>query len=226
MSPRQIAALYRRHLAAVVVVFLAAAGFGYHLKHADPGYMDTATVSFIAPKFQANLFAYGNSLLVMDQLAVSSMTTTHSQQQVKAAGGTGNYDVELVNLNTEDYPNYSDPYLTVTTTSPDPAAAQATFTAVMRVLQENVNAMQARQDAKPATWIAMAAIAAPSGPVAQSGSAKRSYAGLLLFAIIASFMISKMLDRYRISFRDLFQRPDRRYTSRLPLTARFRPSAD
>lgn len=227
MSPRQIAALFRRHLAAVAVVFLVTAGLGYHLKHADPGYTDVATVAFTAPKFQPNLFAYGQSLLVMDELAVSSMTTVHSQQQVRMAGGTAHYDVALVNLNTEDFPNYSDPYLTVTTTSADPVAAQTTFSAVMKVLQHNVAAMQSVQGAKLGTWIGMNTIAAPTGPVAQTGSAKRSYAGLLLLAIIAAFMISKLLDRYPIRLRNLFQRPDRQYApGRAPITTRFRPRAD
>ena len=208
MSPLAIVALWRRHLAAVGVVFIVAAGLGYHFKHASPGYIDSATVAFIAPK-GTNLFNPGQNLLVVDELTANSVTSAAGQNQVAKAGGIASYDVALVNLNTEDYPNYSDPYVTVSASSLDPVAAQRTFSAVMQVLQEDLAALQARQGAKPDTWIQTRTISGPTGPTAQTGSSKRTLAGLAILAIIAAFMVARLLDRHPIRLRELLRKKNR-----------------
>jgi hypothetical protein len=225
VSPQQFAALLRRHLVAVSVIFLAAMGFGYHLAHSDPGYAETTTVAFTGPPGQPEIFADGQGLLVMDEVAVATLMGPRGQQQVAAAGGTAPYEVALVNLNTEDFPNYSDPYLTVSTTSASPAETQATFSAVMKVLQDDVRALQARQGAPPDTMIRTSSIAAPSGPVAQTGSPKRTYAAFLGLAIIASFLASKFLDRHPIRLRDLLRLPGQRASGNTWRAAAGRPGA-
>jgi hypothetical protein len=203
VSPQQLVALLRRHAIAVSIVFVVAAGLGYHIKHQDPGYTDTATVAFTGP--QGSLFAYGQDLLVMDALATNLVMSEDGQQKVRNAGGTAAYDIALVNLNDEDFPNYSDPYVTVTTSSPDPAAAQATFSAVMQVLQQGVTSLQARQGAPPLSWIGLRTIAS-TGPIAQTGSTKRLFAALLALAIIVAFMVAAFLDRHPVRPRDLVPR--------------------
>ena len=202
VTPFAIAALWRRHLAAVAVVFIVAAGLGYHFKHAVPGYTDTATVAFIAPE-GTNLFDPGENLLVVDELTTNSVMSQTGHDQVTKAGGTATYDVALINLNTEDYPNYSDPYVTVTASSLDPVAAQHTFSAVMQVLRDDLAQLQARQGAKPNNQILARTIAAPTGPIAQTGSSKRTLAGLLVLAIIAAYMVARFLDRHPVRLREL-----------------------
>lgn len=195
-------ALFRRHIVALAVLFVLVAGLAYHIERTKPLYMSTATVSFIAPTIR-NIWGYGESLLAMDEIMAYSMMSPSTQESVRAAGGTATYDVALVNLNNEDYPNYSDPYVTVTTTSPDPAATQNTFTIVMRRLADEVNMRQARQGGPPSTWIRTYTIAASAGPVAQTGYPKRTLAGLAVLAIIAAFMVSTFLDRHPYRLRPL-----------------------
>ena len=202
VSPLAIAALWRRHLVAVTLVFIVAGGLGYYFKHTVPGYKDTATVAFIAPKGSI-LFNPGRNLLVIDELTTNMVMSATGQDQVARAGGTAAYDVALVNLNTMDYPNYSYPYVTVTVSSLDPAAAQATFSAVMQVLRGDLAKLQAQQGAKPDTWIRVSTIAGPTGPIAQTGSSKRTLAGLVVLAIIAAFMLARLLDQHPLRLRDM-----------------------
>jgi hypothetical protein len=204
VSPQGIVALTRRHRVGVVTVLVLAACLAYGLEHSAPGYSDSATVAFTAPG--ADLFSHQSGLLVIDALTADSVMSETGHQQVRAAGGTAHYNVALVNLNDEDYPNYSDPYVTVTTTSPSPSAAQRTFSAVMQVLRHDLAAMQEQQAAKPATWIQARTIAAPSGPVAQGGSRKRTLAALAVLALIATFMTAAFLDRHSIRPRRLLRR--------------------
>ncbi len=207
MSPREIAALFRRHLAALGCVLVLAAGLGYHFEHAKPVYADTGTVTFTAPARSADLFAFGQSLLVIDEVMAKYMMSLDAQRQVRAAGGVEAYDVELVNLNNEEYPNYSDPYATLATTSPDPVAAQSTFAAVTQVLVNDLAARQAAEGVRPSYRIQALTIAA-AGPIAQTGSRKRSLAGLALLTVIAAYLVSAILDRHPIRLRGL---PRRRY---------------
>ena len=196
VSPQELMALLRRHAVAVIAVFVLTLGLAYHIHRTKPLYMTTATVSFIAPTTIRNLFGYGDSLLAMDEVMAYSMISPRTQELVRAAGGTASYNVALVNLNNETYPNYSDPYVTVTATSADPAASQDTFTIVMRMLQDSLATQQARQGAPPQTWIRAYPIAPPSGPVAQSGYPKRTMAAIAVLAIIAAFMVSAFFDRH------------------------------
>jgi hypothetical protein len=197
---------------AVAVIFVLAAGFAYHADHADPGYVDTATVGFTPPSAQG-LFTHVASLLVIDELTTNTVMSAGGQRQVKDAGGTAGYDVALVNLNDEDYPDYGEPYVTVTTTSSDPGVAADTMSAVVTALGQDLSKLQAEQGAPPGTWISLRTIAVPSGPVAQTGSRKRFLAGLAVLALIAAYMVSRFLDRHPVRLRDLPRKADRTGTS-------------
>ena len=222
MSPQQLIALLRRHALAVLVVLALAAGLDYHIKHSDPGYMDTATVTFTAPGSKP--FVYSPDLLVIDALVTNLVMSEEGQEQVRDAGGAASYNVALVNLNDEDFPNYSQPYVTVTTISPDPGTAQSTFSAVMRVMQEDLTSLQARQGAKPRTWMGFRTLGAPTGPIVQTGSPKRTLVGLAALAVIAAFMVAAFLDKHPVRLRNLLRRQDR--PDRNWPTVRVRPNAD
>ncbi len=200
-----MAALARRHRAAVLIVLVMTVGAAWALLRSAPVYTDSATVAFTAPRAEG-LFNDVNGLLTVDALTADSVMSEQGQQQVRAAGGTASYKVALINLNDEDYPNYSDPYVTVTTTSTDPAATTRTFTALMSVLDKDLAAMQARDGAIPTAQIKARTIAAPSGPVDQTGSQKRVLLALLALAVIAAFMLSRFLDRHPVRPRRLLHR--------------------
>jgi hypothetical protein len=212
VSPQDIAALLWRHAMAVAVIFVLAAGLAYHADHANPGFVDTATVGFTPPSDQG-LFTHVGSLLVIDALTTNTVMSAGGQRQVRDAGGTAEYDVTLINLNDEDYPDYGEPYVTVATTSPNPGAASDTMSAVVTVLGRDLSKLQAQQGAPPGTQISLRTIAAPSGPVAQTGSRKRFLAGLAVLALIAAYMAARFLDRHPVRLRDLLRKADRTGTS-------------
>jgi hypothetical protein len=192
----QFGTLLRRHLAAVAVVLVLAAGLAFRLKSANQGYEDSATVSVYAPRAVGDPFSDAQSLLAMNELMAYTVMGAQGQQQVRGAGGTGSYDVSMVNLNNEDFPDYADPYVTVTATSPSAAEAQGTFSAVLKVLSADLQAIQARQGARPDYRIQLAPIAAPTGPVPQQGSSVRVLAGLAGLTLIAILMTAGLLDRF------------------------------
>lgn len=208
MSPLDIVGLLWRHVVAVTVIFVLTSGFAYHFEHADPGYTDTATIAFTAPSTQG-FFTHGNSLLVIDELTANTVMSAAGQSQVTKAGGTANYNVALVNLNDEDYPNYSEPYVTVTTTSPDPGAAGETMSAVMTVLAQDLSGLQTQQGAKAGALIELREIAT-TGPVAQTGSRKRVLAGLAILSLIAAYITARLLDRRPVRLREVLQKAARK----------------
>ena len=225
MTPYEMASLLRRHVAAVAVVLVLAAGVGYGLHHRNPGYADTATVDFTGPK-NFGPFTVSQALLVIDELTANTVMSAKGQQQVRDAGGTASFDAALVNLHNEDYPDYSVPYVNLTTTSPSPVAAQDTLSVVLRVLAEDLSALQAQQGVKPDNKIGLRVIAAPTGPLVQSGSSKRTLAGLGALTIIVVFMVAGFLDRHPIRLRNLLLRRTSRATMQHKPTVRVRSGAD
>jgi hypothetical protein len=207
VSPQQLIALLRRHIVAVIVVVALAAGLYHHIEHADPGYTDSATVAFTGPG--GDLGADGQDLLVIDALVTDMVMSSEGHQKVQSIGGTAYYDVALVNLNDEDFPDYGVPYVTVMTTSADPSDAQNTFSAVMHLMQEDLTSLQAEQRAKPKSWMGLRTIAVPTGAVAQSGSPKRAFAALAALAVMAAFMIAAFFDRHPVRLSDLLRKRDR-----------------
>ena len=212
MTLTEIVALMRRHVLAVAMVLLVAGGLAVHFKTAKPLYIDSATVAFTAPDSQPYPFQIGEDLLVMSELSARAMMNPVTQRKVRAAGGTAPYDVSLVNLNNEDYPNYSNPYVTVTATSRDPAAAQRTYTIVMQALKNNLVTRQAAEGAAPKNQIQAAVFGATGGPIPQPGYPKRVFAGLAVLTLLAAFLISRLLDRYPVKLRGLL--PPRRWMGR------------
>lgn len=198
VSPQEIAMLLQRHRVAVALVLILAAGLGYHIDRTVPGYADTATVEFTAPKGTA----YNReSLLVIDELTANSVMSARGQEEVRSAGGTANYNVALINFYNEDFPYYGVPYVTVTTMSHDAADTQRTFPAVMEVLRNDLAALQARQGAKPDSWVGLRTIAAPTGAVPETGSRKRTLGGLAILTIVAAFMVAAFFDRHPLRLR-------------------------
>jgi hypothetical protein len=192
MSTSGIVASLRRNLAAVVAVCAFGAVLSYGLLHANPGYADTATVAFTLP---GRTYQYPDGLLGTSQVMANYMMGTAAQAQIRQAGGTTSYNVASVNLYNMEYPDYGVPYVTVTATSLDPQAAERTFTAVMSVLTDNLARIQQEQGVQPRSQIGAVYIAAPTGPVIQTGSRKRSLIGLAVLTLIAAYFAAAVLDR-------------------------------
>jgi len=196
VSPPDIVAMLRRHLIAVAVACLAVLGFGYHLAHVNPGYTDVGTIGFIAPQDPLTGFANARGTQAIRVVTAEYMMGAAARQQVRAAGGTAAYDVELVNSYNQEFPDYSQPYVTVTTNSLDPTAALNTYNTVVSVLMRNLAERQAQQGVRPKMQITALQVNT-TGPTVQSGSHKRLYAAIVVLMIVAAFMTASVLDRRR-----------------------------
>jgi hypothetical protein len=200
MSLLDIASLMRRHVVAVMVLLVITLGAGLGLEHAQPMYNETSTVGF---KPQSNPFVKAASLLVTSNLVARSMMSPQSTQLVQRAGGNASYRVSMVNLYNLEYPNYSDPYVTVSVTAGNPVDVKNTFTAVMQVMADELNSWQAGQSIRSINQIGLYVLSGTKGVVPLSGYPTRMLAALLVLAIIAIFFVAKLLDNHPIQVRRL-----------------------
>jgi len=195
VSPQGIVAMLRRHRIAIAIVALAAGMLSYHLVRGNPGYIDSGSVAFAAPKNPVSMFQNTRSLRVVEEAATWYMMGSQGKRQVRAAGGAAPYNVAMFNLYNEEYPNYSQPYVSIDVMSHYPEAAQQTFSAVLGVLRKATAMLQEQVGATLENEVTVMVVAEPTGPIAQGGSHKRSYAALAVLASLALYTIARVLDR-------------------------------
>jgi hypothetical protein len=199
MSFLEIAALMRRHLLAVTFVFVLAAAVLYDFKSTPPMYQESATVVFTAPSSVANpnpYSSFGGDLITTGEVMIRTLMSPAGQQRVREAGGTADFGVGLVNLYNQEYPDYSDPYATMSVTSVNPSAVHLTFAVVARQLAGILASRQAQAKVPPHNRIT-AHVIGDTGVTALRGSSKRTYAGVVLLTVVTAFMVSIWLDRRR-----------------------------
>ena len=204
VTTRDFAALFRRHLAAVLGVLAVAAGLAFAFKTTPTTYMEGGTVVFNQPVSRAQpnpYFSGGGTLIMAGGVVAAYLTGYQGHQEVPAAGGstaggTG-YDVSLVNSYNQEYPNYSTPEANATVTGTDLVAVERTYTAMMHVLTGYLADQQASAGAPAVDQITAQMIGNP-GPLAEPGSSKRVFGGLLLLTIIAVFTVCVFLDRHPV----------------------------
>jgi hypothetical protein len=199
MRFREIAVPSKRRLIALITSLLLAGGLGYYLKSTPPAYLESATVVFVAPKSTASppnpYSAFGPSLITTGDVIATTLSGPQYQGRVRAAGGTANYTIALVNLYNLEFPDYGEPFATLTSESQNPVAVQNTFKIVARSLMQLLATRQA-QAGVPSRYRISAVVVGDTGPIVQPGSRKRVYAGVVLLAIIIGFMVSSFLDRH------------------------------
>ena len=192
-----MAAMLRRHRIAIAIVAFAACMLSYHLIRGNPDYISSGGVDFTAPKSSVSMFQDTQGLRVVEEAAAWYMMSSQGEGKVHAAGGTAPYNVAMLNLYNEEYPNYSQPYVTITVMSSYPKEAQQTFRAVFGVLRKATAMLQERVGATRKNEVTATLVVEPAGPIAQGGSHKRSYAALAVLAIIAIYVVARALDRRR-----------------------------
>ncbi len=200
MTVQEIIALIRRHVFAVTIVVLIAAGVGYAFKHAKPMYVETGTVVFAAPKsvtFPNPYESLSGNLTQTAGIMALLVMSPRGQQLARSAGGMASFDVELVNLYNLEYPNYSDPFVTVVATSASPAEVIRTFAVVTHLLEHELSMRQA-EVGSPAVDRITAHVIGDTGVLPERGSSKRMLAGLLMLMVVAAFSVSNFLDRHAI----------------------------
>jgi hypothetical protein len=196
----EIPALIWRHVVAVLLVLVVAAGVAYSIKRTPPTYQESATAVFIAPpstEFPNPYASFNSSLITTAEVMTRFIMGPQGQQQVRAAGGTAKFAVSLVNLYNQQYPNYSQPYAQISATSTNPAAVHNTFLVVTRLLVHNLAESQAQQNVPAHTRVSIHP-AADAGPLVQPGSSKRTFAGLLVLTIVAVLFVAAFLDKHPV----------------------------
>lgn len=230
MSVQDIAALMRRHLAALMVVIIAAAAVAVIFKRTPVTYRESGTVVFSAPgsaNFPNPYTSFSGSLVDAAGLIALFVMSPRDQRQIEAEGGAAAYDAALVNVSDLEYPDFSDPYITVTAVATDPMQVHRTFALVTRELYSELSSRQARANVSVPNRIT-ASLIGDSGTLAQPGSSKRVDAGLLALAIIAALSVAIFLDRHSLRpnriFRGVGSRAARPVGDRQPSRFREQPA--
>lgn len=194
MTIGELARMARRQWIAMLVVLVATAAVAIGFRHTKPLYQDHGTVAFSAPPAEASAI---DSLIITAFVIVERMNSSEGAQLVYRAGGGADYQFSLVNFYNEEYPDYSVPLATLVTTSYSPLAAQRTFDAALRALEQDVEDQQAVLRVPAGARINTDLVGSSSGPIAQKGSPIRTFAGLALLALVAAYFVGTLLDRHR-----------------------------
>jgi hypothetical protein len=174
-------------LAAVAMVLILAAGAGYEIRNTRLTYSESALIVFSLPKSQSAPYAYtmfAPSLIASGSAITQIVMSPQVQRQIRMSGGTADVSMALVNLYSEQYPDYGQPLATLTATSPIAANVHQSFRIAARLLARLLAAQQAHARVPPRKRIS-AQIIGDTGPVAEQGSAKRVYGGLTVLALVA-----------------------------------------
>jgi hypothetical protein len=199
VSLGELGALARRHVVAVTMVILLATGVAYSFKHVPPTYQESATLVLTA---QGGSNRYDDSLITTAQVMIRWTTGAQGQQKLRQAGAASGFNVALVNLYDQEYPNYPYPFVTVSASAQDPAVAHRTFVIGTQVFLSELLAQQVKQGVLPRNRITAYSVG-DNGPVILPGSRVRTFAGLLLLTLVAAFLVSTFLDRHPIRARGL-----------------------
>jgi len=201
VSPGELGALARRHLVAVTVVFLLAAGVAYSFKHAPPTYQESATLVLTS---HGGANRYDDSLIATAGIMVNWTTGVQGQQELRQAGAASGFNVALVNVYDQEYPNYPYPFVAVSASAQDPAAAHRTFAIGVQLFERELQERQVTQGVLPRNFVTAYSVG-DGGPVILRGSRVRTYAGLLLLTVVAAFLMLTFLDRHPIRLRGLLR---------------------
>jgi hypothetical protein len=197
MSLRGLAALARRQVVVILLVALVIMGLAYSFKRTPPTFQETVTVALIAPGPNPYASAFGTTLISTGESLIKWIDGPQGQTKLQQAGAAGGFTIGLVNFSNQEYPFYSEPYLTATSTANDPAVTTQVLLAGIRVFNEELAAIQAGMHVHIAGLIKTETIG-DTGPIIQLGSSKRTYAGLGILGIIAAYQAAIFCDRRRI----------------------------
>jgi hypothetical protein len=175
----------RPHLIAVVLVGIAAAITGAIIQRSAPVYTESATVLFALParSAAATYSWHAGSLIATGAVISQVVMSPRVRSQIEKAGGTARYNLALVNLYNEDYPDYGYPEALLTASSSSASNTHQTFLIARKKLVLLLARRQRMAGARPGDEI-VARLTDDSGPVAEAGSLKRSLAALALLALV------------------------------------------
>jgi hypothetical protein len=181
------------------MILILTAGLAIDIETTQPTYVESATLLFKLPAFETFANTYSGlapSLITSGEAISQIVMNLQSQNLIRTAGGTDDYDLELINLYNQDYPDYSYPYATLTATSSDAAETHWTFDVVTKRLNQVLAQRQAQ--VPPGNRI-VAQIIGDTGPLIQTGSRKRALAGLAVLAMVAGASAWRFLGRWDLA---------------------------
>jgi hypothetical protein len=211
MTVGEMATLVRQRWAAVAVVLVLAAGATYMIKKTPATYEEQGTVVFGTATSPANpnqydgYNVYSTPLITTAEVVVRAMMgvqamSTQAQRPVLTPQGAAGFNLALVNLYNQEYPDYGAPEATLTTQSASPAAVHTAFVQAARQVASQLNTLQAQAGVQPQDRIAEH-IVGDTGPLLEAGSPKRVYIGLILLTLIALFTVASFVERHPRLFR-------------------------
>ena len=141
--------------------------------------------------------SFGEALITTGEVMVDWIMGVQGQEQLQQDGITNGFDVALVNYSNQEYPYYPVPYLTLSASAENPAAAHRAFTIVTRVFDDYLAARQRQEGVLPHYRVTTTVIG-DTGPLIQQGSRIRSFAGLVMLTIVAAYLVARFLDRHPV----------------------------
>ena len=201
MTIGEIAALLRRHMGAVTAVLAVAVAVGYGIACAPVTYQESSTLYFVQPPAvwqgrHGRLLQFGQSEIGVAAILATLLMSPQGQRQARSAGAAGGFDVAQVNSGSLQYPVYAEPEVSLTTSGTDRMRVRADFATVARLLDGDLAALQAREDAPARYRLTMRPVSAPSLQ-AESGSLPKEYGGLAVLTVIAAFAGVILMERRR-----------------------------
>lgn len=200
MSVGQLAALARRHVLAVCLIWLVTAGIAIDFRYTPPIYQETATVALepenfisVEPLSVNQSFLENNSLITTCLLLAMRLSGPQGEAQLHRAGVTGNFAVSVVNDSNADTPSYPYPDLLVSVADRNPDTTHQQWIEAGQVIAANIAAIQANNHFPTRDLIATYTLS-DSGPIPQRGSLVRTYAALMFLACVATFCMCRFLD--------------------------------
>jgi hypothetical protein len=197
---------------AVILVAILTVVAGASITSDRPVYVESATVLFAPPPLYTSAVAYTwqeQSLIATGSVISQVIMGPQIADQIRAAGGRAAYDLSLFNLYNDDYPNYSYPEALLTISSPAEETTRNTYLVAKRMIIEVLTNRQERAGSHAGDLI-VASFTDNTGPVEETGSPKRSLAGLLLLALVCGGTAWSTFSRTRlVSQRRLVSRRSR-----------------
>lgn len=166
---------------------------------AQPSYQTRSVITLLSPEapFPRNAYAsFTPSLVLMGDVLARTMQTAAARRSVGHAGGRADFQVELFNRGSEQYPIYDQPYLTVTTSSPVPAEAERTQRAVIAVLSVELRRRQIRTGSHAGSYISWRVTDSNSTAVLVTGQPSRQLLAILVLGFVVAVYLSLVADRH------------------------------
>jgi hypothetical protein len=192
-------ALVRHPLVVLVIAALTAIPL-LRVEFAEPRYQARSVVTFLSPAapFPRNAFAsFTPALVTMAEVSSQWLRSSDARHAIRAAGGTGEYQVVLANRGNEELPIHDQPYLTVTTTAADPGQTRRTMQTVLKVMRDKLRGDQAAEGARPGSYISWQITEGSDRPVPVTGRPSRALIAIVLIGGLGAVYAAVTVDRRR-----------------------------